>query len=84
MSNEDSLQKIKTMNSLKTQSTKGSDKKKSNPLMANLNKVLASLKLNTITKKQWQDIALFSVACYVMYEYGGELSGFCDKMMPNE
>ena len=37
-----------------------------------------------VTKKQWQDIAMFSVACYVIYEYGGEFSNYCDSMMPNE
>ena len=52
--------------------------------MVAINKVLAATQLNKISKKQWQDIAMFSVVCYVMYEYGGELSNACDKMMPNE
>ena len=52
--------------------------------MLAIKKVLAATKLNNISKKQWQDIALFSAACYIMYEYGGELSSYCDKMMPNE
>ena len=37
-----------------------------------------------MSKKQWGDIALFSLAVFIIYEYGGEFSNFCDKFMPNE
>ena len=78
MSQDDSLQKIKTQMSLKTTTSKGSDNKKKLNLVQQIknqgNKVLVAMKLNNVSQKQWCDFALFSMTVWVIYEYGGKFS----------
>ena len=76
------LKNLKRQQSLKSSGTSATGKRES--MLSRMIPKFLKDSLGSVSRKQWMDITLFTGGLYCMYRYGGNLSSFLEKMMPNE